>query len=308
MLKQAKDLLSFKAFKPSKRDVKVPLMERFYKEGPIMGVSLSKHCLTCAEIEFTNQSEISVSKVKTFPINCEEQEAISASESTTTPSRAEEDKIEAMTLFARENNLSHVVLLHSPEIQIVKLETASNKIGVDRLYDAKHTISETLGEEPEEGRAYAYVGNPKFDETLIFSYDQAKIEYTVNLLISAGLEVVRAVCSIYGIIDYLVNDRPEFLSHNQILLIYNSDCLVIASICENRFQQIGFRARIAEDEIASCIPRMIERFECEHNQVSYVNCSNWDTQTYFSQNYPSLKMVPVFPDSLKGMFQAASYG
>jgi len=101
---------------------------------------------------------------------------------------------------------------------------------------------------------------------------------------------------------------PEFLSNDQILLIYSSDSLIIASICENRFQQISVRANIEKEDMESHISKMIERFEYKHAKVSYINCSDWDIQTYFSLNYPSLKVVPVFENSFEGIFQAASYG
>ncbi|OAI50699.1 hypothetical protein AYO37_00850 [Opitutia bacterium SCGC AG-212-L18] len=305
MFKQAKDLLSFKAFKPSKLDVKVQLRERFFKSGPIMGISISKHCLTCAEIQFASPAGAEISKIKVFPvtINCEEDKQEE------TELKAEEESVSIITAFAKEHGLSHALLLNSPEIQIQKVNRASRKIGVDRLYDTKYAMDIMFAGPVEEGRAYAYVGNSIADETLIFSYHQEKVDAAANLLAAAGLELVRVTCSIYAIIDYLLQDyQSGFLSQNQILLIYSSDCLFVALIWESSFQQIGFRANIEAPDMPSHISRIIERFECEPRQVSYVNCSNWDIQTYFSRHYPRLKLAPIFLDSFSGAFQAASYG
>ncbi|OAI50235.1 hypothetical protein AYO37_01315 [Opitutia bacterium SCGC AG-212-L18] len=150
MFKQAKDLLSFKAFKPSKSDVKVQLRERFFKSGSIMGISISKHCLTCAEIQFASPAGAEISKVKIFPvtINCEEDKQEE------TELKAEEESVSIITAFAKENGLSHALLLNSPEIQIQKVNRASRKIGVDRLYDIQCAMDIMFAGPVEEGRAY----------------------------------------------------------------------------------------------------------------------------------------------------------
>lgn len=296
MFKQAKDLLSFRAFKPSKLDIKVPLAERFCKGGPLMGVSMSRNSLTCAEIEFKYGTEASVSKIKTLSINWNGQET-----------SANEEQIKAITAFARENGLFHVVLLNSPDMQIVKLD-GSIKTNADSLYNESYSMAKILEEQSEEGRVHVYVSNPKFDETLIFSYKQFKIDNSAFLINGAGLEVVRAGCSIYAVTNYLMNVRPEFLSNDQILLIYSGDSLIIASVCENRFQQISFRANIEKQDVEVHISKMIERFDHKHSQASYINGSDWDVQNYFSLNYPSLKVDPVFENSFEGIFQAACHG
>lgn len=293
MLQQAKDLLSFKAFKPSKLDIKIPLGERFLGEGPIMGISISNDFLTLAEIEYTLNSAITVRNAKSFSVS------------------TEEERINTITSFAKGNELFYTVLLNSSGIRVSKLDKALSKKGVDRLYDVKHGISEIqeiLGEQVEEGRGYAYVSNPKFDETLVFSYDQAIVDYNVNLVNSLGLEVVRAGCSIYAILDYLLNDDPEFLIPDRILFIYSNDSLIIGSICESKFQQIGFRSNIVTKDLQGHISRMIERFDYKHSQLSYVNCSTWDIEIYFKLHYPDLKIQPIFQDSFMGIFEAACHG
>lgn len=300
MFKEAKDLLLLKAFRPGKSDVKIRLAERFCGQDSIMGVSMSKDSVTCAEIRFTGKSpsEVVVSKVKTF--------------STADTEKGEEaQRFDTITSFAQENGLSYALLLNSPEIQILKMVVSSDKVGLDRLYHVKQGIDGIFGDPLEEGRAYAYVSNVRTNETLVFSYNQEKVDETANFLVNAGLEVVRTTCSIYVLIDHLINDRSELsvrIEQNPILLIYSNDCLFVASIHEGRFEQMGFRASISIKDISAHLPRMIERFEYNHEQVLYLNCSNWDIEAYFEFNYPGLKMISMFSESFEGMFQVASYG
>lgn len=290
MLKQAKELLSLQAFKSSKWDVKVPLLKRFHSSGPIIGISISHEGLTCAEIQYQKDSEIIVIKVKHYSSN------------------SEEEMLKAIASFAKGNGLSYAILLASPDMQIMKLEKSLPQKGINRLYDVKHRMDEILEEPEEEGRAYAFVCNPQFAETLVFSYDQVKIDYTANLVNHAGLEVVRVSCGIYSILDYLLNEKSEFLTREQILVINSNDSLIVASIYEGRFQQLGFRHGVEKKELECHILGMINRFEYPHTEISYVNCSDWDMHEFCNQHYPNLKTRSIFEDSFKGLFQAVSYG
>ena len=124
----------------------------------------------------------------------------------------------------------------------------------------------------------------------------------------AGLEVVRASCSIYAMLDYLINEDTEFLTYSQIVLIYSNDSLIIGSICDGKFQQIGFRSNIDAEDSKCHILRMIERFDYKHSQISYINCSDWDIEMYFKQHYSDLKIEPIFQDSFSGILQLVCYG
>ncbi len=293
MLQQAKDLLSFKAFKPSKHDVKVPLVERFLGEGPLMGISISKDCLSLAEIEYTHNSAIVVKNVKSCTFS------------------TEEEMINAIISFAKGNELFYTILLNSPGIQVIKLDKDLSKKGIDRICDAKHEISqiqEMIKEQVEEGRAYAYASNRTFPETLIFSYDQTIVDYNVNLVNSLGLEVVRTGCGIYGILNYLFNENSEFFHQDKILFIYSNDSLIIGSIGESKFQQVGFRSNIVAKDLQCHISRMIERFDHKHSQLSYINCSHWPIEMYFTKHYPGLKISPIFQDSFIGTFESVCHG
>lgn len=288
MFKQLKDLLSFKAFMPSKLDIKVQLNERFRAGEALMGILMSKDFLTFAEIQCSS-SAVNVKNVTSCTIS------------------TNEERINSISSFAKGNELSSAVLLSSPGMQVLKLDQSLPKKGVDRLYDVKHTMSTILSGE-EEGRVYAYVSRPKFEETLIFSYDEVLINFYVNLINNAGLEVARTSCSIYAILDYLFNENEVFLNEEKILLIYSSDALIVGSISEGRLQQIGFRTSVDIKDLQCNISRMIERFDAKHHQIAYINCSEWNAKAYFDQNYPFLKSISIFQDSNIGVFQSACYG
>lgn len=290
MIQQAKDLLSFKAFKPSKQDIKVPLYERFNKEETFMGVLLSNNLLTLAEIQYKSACEVSVSNIKNFSVN------------------SNEDIVKYVASYSKGNKLSHVLLLSSPGIQVLKFDYGLPKNGIDRLYDVKLLMSDVLSEPVEEGRTYAYTSKIQSSESLVFSYDETALNAYTNLINDAGLEVVRTSCGIYTTFDYLFDVHIKFFEVQQILFILCGDALIMGSIVEGKLRQLSFRNNLDNKDFQSHIQRMSERFECDHEQILYLNCSDWDFEMHFNRNYPNLKRVPIFESSYVGVFQSACYG
>lgn len=290
MIQQAKDLLSFKAFKPSKQDIKVPLYERFNKAEPFMGVLLSNNLLTLSEIQYKSAYEVSVSHIKNFSVN------------------SNEDIVKYVATYSKGNKLSHVLLLSSPGIQVLKFDYGLPKKGINRLYDVKHLMGDVLSEPIEEGRTYAYTSRNQSSESLVFSYDEIALNAYSSLINDAGLEIVRASCGIYTTFDYLFNENTKFFEIQQILFILCGNALIMGSIVEGRLQQLSFRNNLDNKDFQCHIQRMIERFEFNHDQISYLNCSDWDFEMHFNRIYPNLKRVPIFESSYEGVFQSACYG
>ena len=288
MLKQTLELLSFKAFRPDRSDVRVSLSVRVGQES-VMGVLMSSRYVVCARIEF-KANEIVIGDCESFVLG------------------NESDKVRTLSTFAKERGLSSLVLLGSPDFQAIRSEKAVAHNKVDSLDYNESKLNTILGEPREEGRGYTYLSNPRASESLIFSYKQEKVDVLVNIAKKAELEVLRTTCGIYATLDHLMHERPEILSKDQLLLLYASGTVFVASIVDHQFCNIGFRSKVYFKELDQIVPRMIERFGKEHDQVTYVNCSDWDLHEFFLSNYSQMKIVPAFEDCRKGVFLAACHG
>ena len=288
MLKQTLELLSLRAFRPDRSDVKVPLTERVGKEA-VMGVLMSSRYVICARIEF-NANGVAVSDFQNYVLS------------------NESDKVRTLSAFAKERGLSSVVLLGSPDFQAIRLDKAIGCVGEHKVDHNEGKLSTILGEPREEGRAYAHLSNPRASESLLFSYKQEKVDFLVDVAQKAGLEVLRATCGIYGILGYLLNEKAEVLNEDQILLIYASGSVFIASIVNHQFQNIGFRTKVYFKDLDQLVPKMIERFNEEHHQITYVNCSDWDLHEFFVAHCPNMTVIPAFENCKEGVFLSACQG
>ncbi|PWU06489.1 MAG: hypothetical protein C5B43_01710 [Verrucomicrobia bacterium] len=201
-----------------------------------------------------------------------------------------------------------MLLLSSPGIQVLKFDSGLSKSGIDRLYDVKYLMSDVLSEPVEEGRTYAYTSCKQSSESLVFSYDEIALDKYSSLMNDIGLEVIRASCGIYTTFDYLFYENSKFFEVPQILYIFCSDALIMGSIVDGKLQQLSFRNNLDNKDFQCHIQRMIERFEYNHEQILYLNCSDWNFETYINRNYPSLKRVPIFENSYIGVFHSACYG
>jgi len=286
MFTQSWDLITFKAFKPSALDVKVQLKERM-RETSVMGILLSSRCVTCAKIEITLK-QTNITYHKTFILN------------------NERDKITTLASFAREHGLTQAVVLCSPEFEAINTDQSLSLRGVDRLFGLKNKANEIFKEHFKEGRAYAYVGTPEAEESVKFSYNQEKIDLVLNVANKAGLEVVRITCGIYATFEYLVNET-DFLEKEQLFFMYASNAVLGVSIGDRQFKNIGFKTKVYFKDLEKIVPKMIKSFDYTHNELTFVNCSDWKLHEFFDKSYPEMKCVSLFEDCKKGVFLSACH-
>lgn len=286
MLKQAKELLSLKAFKPCRMDIKVPLKKRVGREK-IMGISVYDDMLTLGKIEFGHTIEVPIVTTVSFK-DFSEKEALIRS-------------------FSRKHKLKSAVLMTSPGLEVIRIKKAFPNQW-ERLYVVKHGMKDILGEFYNVQKSYACVSDLRCEESLVFSYNTQKIEAEIEAIESSGLEVLRVTCGIQAVLDHISLSEDSLLSMGGHVLLISGGAIFLVSVEENRFKHFEFKEGISLADLNSTIAAMLAGLDLNKNKLFYLNASSWDIEAFLNTHSLTMNSSSFFEECKKGAFKIACHG